>query len=255
MEKLFILGGMDAEMKTIADIISKTEGVKALDSNLFWYNATYENLSDEIKGAVNLALANGTPVYGLELRGNMEGVINIDHHKYEDEDRYNEKATIEQVAEILGLSLTPFEIAVALNDKGFIPLMQKAGVDAETISKVRRLDRECQGITPEMENEAEECLKNKYVIGDLTVVCSSHSKSSCYTDRLFGAYTKLLVISKDEFNFFGSSIECEKLFNTFGGWSGGTAPNGFWGISFSDKPENLVKEWKQKYEIMKYFGL
>lgn len=254
-KKHFVLGGMDAEMKTILNIIENREDCKVLNDGLNWSNSTYDNLTDSTKGAINLALANGEKVYGLELRGHMEGVINVDHHTYPDDDRYNTKATIEQVAEILGIELTPFQVAVALNDKGFIYAMDEAGVESEIIQQVRRLDRECQGVTVEMEDEAEKCLKNQLTIGDLTVVMSSHNRSSCYADRLYKKCYRLLVISKDEINFYGSFTECASLFEKFGGWSGGNSPNGYWGISFTDKPENLISEWKLKFEILNYFNL
>ena len=59
-----------------------------------------------------------------------------------------------------------------------------------------------------------------------------HSKCACYTDRLFGKYERLLVLSDDgEVNFYGDKKTIEELFATFKGWKGGDIENnsGYWG--------------------------
>ena len=70
--------------------------------------------------------------------------------------------------------------------------------------------------------------KRKYISINLP-----HSKTSTVTDRLYGKYENLLVISADgETNFFGSTEIIEILNEQFpGGWSGGQLDqgSGFWG--------------------------
>lgn len=56
------------------------------------------------------------------------GITSIDHHKYYDSEEktaIGERTSIEQVADILGIELSDFDMMIAANDVGYIPKMIK----------------------------------------------------------------------------------------------------------------------------------
>ena len=201
-------------------------------------------LEEELKAKIEEAKREQKTVYGVELQGDSNGAINVDHHTYGEDDRSNPKSSIEQVAEILGVELTLDEQFVSANDKGYIPAMEKLGAELglsaedlqEIIANIRMRDREMQGVTPEQEAQAQEAVeklgeiaeKREYIQLDLP-----HSKTSTVTDRLYGKYDNLLITSGDgETNFYGTTEIIQMLNERFpGGWSGGQLDqgSGFWG--------------------------
>lgn len=240
--RLWVCPNNDLEAKTIIEMLER-EGEKYLVTGQTW-GASWEKLEEEIKKELKEALENGTEVYGIELQGNSNGAINIDHHIYGEDDRRNQKSSIEQVADILGKELTLDEQFVSANDKGYIPAMEELGeklkIDPqdikEIIANIRMRDRETQGITSKQEAQAEEAIKKlgelkekrNYISIDLP-----HSKTSTVTDRLYGKYDNLLITSGDgETNFYGTTEIIQMLNERFpGGWSGGQLDqgSGFWG--------------------------
>lgn len=240
--RLWIVPNNDLEAKTIIEMLER-EGEKFLVTGQAW-GASWENLEDEIRAKVEQEIKLGKAVYGVELQGDSQGAINIDHHKYGDDDRSNSKASIEQVAEVLGIELTLDERFVAANDKGYITEMQKLGKELginekdlqKIIDNIRMRDRQTQGITLEQEAEAQDAVER---LGDLSekqeyiAIDLSHSKTATVTDRLFGKYDNLLITSGDgETNFYGISEIIQMLSEKFpGGWSGGQLEqgSGFWG--------------------------
>ena len=243
MNNFIVVPANDAEAVAIGEILSRN-GVEHAVTGQAW-GASWENLEPEIMAQVDNKILEGYAVYGVELQGDAPiGCVNIDHHKYDGDDRSNSLTSIEQISNLLGVELTAYERAVALNDKGYIPLMEEAGVPAETISAVRLADRKAQGVTAEMEEQAERACASKEVVGSLTIVRLPHSKTSTVCDRLYGQYENLLVLSADgETNFFGSGAVIAQLQEKFGGWSGGQLPKtGFWGgYPNQDEVEAFVK--------------
>ena len=249
--RLWVCPNNDLEAKTIIEMLER-EGEKYLVTGQTW-GASWEKLEEEIKNELKEALENGTEVYGIELQGNSNGAINIDHHIYGEDDRRSPKSSIEQVADILGKELTLDEKFVSANDKGYIPAMEELGEKLkinpkdlkEIIANIRMRDRETQGITSEQEAQAEEAIKKlgelkekrNYISIDLP-----HSKTSTVTDRLYGKYDNLLVTSEDgETNFFGKTEIIKMLSERFpNGWSGGSLDqgSGYWG-GYAD--QNAIK--------------
>lgn len=247
--RIWIVPNNDLEAKTIIEMLER-EGEEYIVTGQAW-GASWENLEEEIKQKIEKAKKSKIEVYGVELQGNMDGVINIDHHIYGQDDRSNEKSSLEQVADILEVELTLDEQFVSANDKGYIPEMEKLGRKLgisqedlkEIISSIRMRDREMQGVTIEQEVEAQEAIeklgdiseKRDYISIDLP-----HSKTSTVTDRLYGKYDNLLITSDDgETNFFGTTEIINMLNEKFpGGWSGGQLDkgNGFWG-GYADQSE------------------
>lgn len=240
-KRFWIVPNNDLEAKIIIDMLEKNEEEYMITGQR--WGASWENLEEEIKEEIDVAKKYRT-VYGVELQGDSNGAINIDHHIYGGDDRSNPKASIEQVAEILGVELTLDEQFVAANDKGYIPAMEKLGTELgiseedlkEIIANIRMRDRETQGVTLEQEAQAQEAVerlgeiteKRAYIQLDLP-----HSKTSTVTDRLYGKYDNLLITSEDgETNFYGTTEIIQMLNERFpGGWSGGQLDqgSGFWG--------------------------
>lgn len=230
----------DGEAVQIEKLL-KEKNIKTLVTKQGW-GASWDGLEPEIKEKIKEYKNKNFEIYGVELQGQApEGAINIDHHRYDGDDRTNEFSSLEQVAKLVGHRLSLFEEFISANDKGFIPAMlalakTKNLSEKETqklINKVRLQDRAAQGITPEQEEIAEKAIQEAEVSDRLTVVRMSHSKTATVCDRLYGGYKNLLVISDNgEVNFFGSREVIKKLSDLVkGSWSGGDLEhnNGFWG--------------------------
>ena len=234
--------------------ILKEKNIKTLITKQGW-GASWANLEPEIKEKIKEYKNKNYQIYGVELQGSApEGMINIDHHRYDGDDRTNELSSLEQVADLIGHELTLYEQFVAENDKGFIPKMLELAKTKnlskeqteELIQKVRLQDRAAQGISPEQEKIAEKAIEEAEISDSLTVVHMAHSKTSTVCDRLWGSYKNLLIISDDgEVNFFGEKRVIERLSSLVkGSWSGGDLDhnNGFWG----GYPQNLNVEEEVK---------
>lgn len=248
----------DGESAQITKIL-KEKNIKTLITKQGW-GASWANLEPEIKKQIENYKNKNFEVFGVELQGAApSGAVNIDHHRYDGDDRTNELSSLEQMAELIGYKLTLYEQFVAENDKGFIPAMltlaKNKNLDKKEtkklIEKVRLQDRAAQGITPEQEKIAEKAIKEAEVTDSLTVVHMAHSKTSTVCDRLWGQYKNLLVLSDDgEVNFFGCQKVIKKLSDLVkGSWSGGDLDhdNGFWG----GYPQNLDVE----KEVKKLLGV
>ncbi len=228
-QKVFLLGGNDAEMTHIKETLD-VNNIPYLDKGLGW-GAKVEDYAEEIAQLV----AEGKQPVAIELAGAGEGeyahVMSIDHHG----NRAQEKASIMQVLEMIDVAPSLKDELIAANDSGYIPAMQQLlatkGINdtkeqQKMIDMVRYMDRKAQGIMSEQEDQARDAVANKEVLldGALVVVMLPHSKSATVTDRLFGTYTNLLILSGDgEVNFFGDGALCKELGDAFpGGRNGGS---------------------------------
>jgi hypothetical protein len=216
------------------------------------WGASWDKLEEEIKQAIKQSKEEEKQVYGVELKGDANGAVNIDHHRYDDDDRSNPDSSIEQVAKILGVDLSIDEQFIAANDKGFIPAMLELGKNLgisesdlkEIVANIRMRERQVQGITMEQEAQAEEAISKLGEISNkqalIKVEDLPHSKTATITDRLFGKYDNLLITSTNgETNFFGKTEIIKALNDKFPkGWSGGQLDqgSGFWG-GYADQEE------------------
>ncbi len=222
----FFLGGNDAEMVEIKKILSASS-IKFADKNLGW-GAKASAYAEEIVLAKNEGFI---PVL-VELENDIsyDGMI-VDHHG----SSASEQPSILQVLNLVGLTPTRWQELIGANDAGYIPAMVAIGATEEEIKDVRFEDRAAQGITWEQENEAERAIGDCEVSGRLTTVHMSHSKCATVTDRLFGKYDQLLILSADgEVNFFGDGALCAELKEKFQGWNGGSGlgkkgESAYWG--------------------------
>ena len=227
MKELFIVPNNDGEAVEIQKLL-RDNGCEFLVTNQPW-GASWELLEPEILNKISLF--NGI-VYGIELIGKLQIIkcINIDHHKYSNDDRSNQLSSLEQVANIIKVDLTEYQKAVSDKDKGYIDLMKLKGYSQDIIDAVRLQDRLAQGITQEHEESAIEAIKHLKQYENLTIVNLPHDKCSTVTDRLYGQFTNLLIVCNNtELDFYGDYNVCLKLQEEFGGWVGGGHLNGFWG--------------------------
>lgn len=219
-EYVFFLGGKDAEMLRIKDILQEN-GIAFHDKELGW-GAKASAYKDEISATLE---EGKTPVI-IELERDIslpDTVIDIDHHGK----RASEPPSVMQVLALLNKEPSRWDLLIAANDADYIPGMEALGATVEEIAEIRAIDRQCQGITPEQEAQAEAAISNAEQIGDMLVVRVEHSKSAAITDRLHEKQAKqhILILSGDgEINYFaaGGGATCRELQATFGGWAGGS---------------------------------
>jgi len=228
-KRFFVIPQNDAETVAIRDLLSRA-GFRLMEDLFITHqgrDASWDNLEDVIRRKIHARVCEGMEGYGVELRGKApEGCSNIDHHCYEDDIRFNDLSSLEQVAELLGVELSTFERYVVANDNGSISYMRQLEYElglTELESRdiedvVRRMDRAAQGITPLQEKQAEVACKYARKEGALTTVCLEHSKCTTVTDRLYGQYQNLAIFCDDgKVEFYGAPAICEQLLEKFGG--------------------------------------
>ncbi len=242
MKRVWVVPVNDAEAVEIRKLLAE-RGERVLTSNQRW-GASWAGLEPEIKRELLRGAA--ATIYGIELAGaNPYGAVNIDHHKYGDQDdRTHPLSSLEQVAEILGATpLSRWQTLVALNDRGYIPAMEKdGGATVEEVAAVRRADRAAQGVTAEQEEAAARDLREHAVFSDggrrVKVWCASGS-TAAHSDALHGKAREILLIGPGEWNYYGPRHR--ELAAMFGGvenlqtWSGGAPESGYFGMAAPDE--------------------
>ena len=169
-------------------------------------------------------------ILGVKLTGDCEWTDKI-IEPY----RPGQKSPLKRVAEIVGQQLTEYQNSVVANATTWIPGLQSLGLAQGVIDAIRLSDRASQGINPDQEAQAVRAWEERTEIGELTVLRMVHSKCATVTDRYFGQYTNLLILSADgETNFYGDGALCSELQKKFEGWNGGAGlgqkgKSAFWG--------------------------
>lgn len=194
--KTFLLGGYDLEMLTIKQMLEGMDDCVVIDKQLRWDNARLSAYQDELRHYTY------NNIYGIELQEDITPPDNyhrIDHHN----DWDSKKSALEQVAEVLEVTLNRQQQLIAANDKGYIPAMQELSATEEEIASIRKEDRKAQGVTEVEEQLAEETIKNHLQwCGSLAIVKSQASRFSPICDRLF-PYKRLLIYTDHEWVFYG----------------------------------------------------
>ena len=211
-------------MQEIKNILIKNSK-HYLDKKLSWEEA-------KLSRYIHL-LDNKRVYYGIELIQDVpppKNYITIDHHNTLQE----KPSSIEQVADILGVKLNRYQTLVALNDKGYIPAMEKFGATEVEIELIRQKDRIAQGVTQKDEILAKTAIENGEIINGVFVVKSFSNKFSPIADRCYGVIDKLLIYTDNELVYYGKGVEkLVKIFNKEikknKAYYGGN--NGFFGIS------------------------
>lgn len=193
---LFLLGGYDLEMLTIKQMLEGRDDCVLKDKHLRWDNAHLSAYQDEL---LHYTYNN---IYGIELQEDItppENYLRIDHHN----DWTYKPSALEQVAEVLGVTLNRQQQLIAANDRGYISAMQELSATEEEIANIRKEDRKAQGVTETEEQLAEESIRsNLRKCGSLIIVKSQTSRFSPICDRLF-PYKRLLIYTNQEWMFYG----------------------------------------------------
>jgi hypothetical protein len=255
---IFFLGGYDAEMMEIKNILEAKE-LKFFDRQLSWGAASLSAYNDEID-KVSL---DTIPVF-IELKLDCpcsERSIIIDHH---DEKAGNDKKTsIEQVADLLGIELNRHQQLISANDRGHIKAMRELCASDKEIAEIRLLDRKAQGVTDDDERFAEELIACRFekISDDAVIVNSLTNKTSPVFDRLYDKYRHIFVFTPDgEMNYSGAGEVVNRLVDEYKKrqekdpsiefWFGGNLPdNGFFGTKTpltNEEIKEMVKNDSKK---------
>ncbi len=238
MAYVFFLGGHDAEMCEIRNILIHHEQ-NFFDKELAW-GAKASDYKEEMQ-----KVGNDIPVL-IELEIDIplpEKAIIVDHHG--PKSGKNKKTSIEQVADLLNVSLNRYQQLIAANDRGWIDGLLEAGATEKEIEVIRSIDRYCQGVTDE-EEAAEEVIKKMKVKQGMAIVEYPYKHVSPVMDRLYGKYDNILFIASESINLSGDGALVLKLKDRFPQcWYGGNLPEkGFWGMKRKGKEISL-------YQILK----
>ena len=254
---VFFLGGQDAEMVTIHEILEAngipSENIK--DQKLTW-GAKLSDYKDDLS-----VLTEGQIPVLIELTQDIElpkDARIIDHHN--ENAGKDKKTSIEQVAELLGVELNRWQQLISANDKGYIWGMQDIGASEEEIKKIREFDKECQGITDEDEENAKISVDHflERVSNKMVIINSLLEKTTPITDLIYKYYKHIFIITpSNNLNSSGSEQVIKILKNKYAllkkddnkieTWSGGYLPDhGFFG-------SNSALERKEIIELMEPF--
>lgn len=186
----------------------------------------------------------GGIIYGVELEGaNPWDARDIDHHCYSSGDRTHPLSSLEQVASLLGLTLTRRQHLAALNDRGYIPALLAAGATPGEIAAIRQQDRMAQGLTPAHEEQAARDVAGAEWRGMRARVVCSAGVTAAHADSLFGRASEVLFTSPAEWSYEGprhralAALVREHGFRERH-WSGGAPEHGYFGIA---QPSEAVR--------------
>lgn len=204
---IFLLGGYDLEMKTIAQLLSSYHKT-FYDNQLIWNNAylsTYNDILERYNDSDKYI------IYGIELFEDdnsykCDNYIRIDHHN----DYVDRSSSLQQVADILSHTLTRYEQLVSINDCSYIPGMVEFGATQTEIEVIRQEDRNAQDVSAEDELAAERAIReNKIEYKGITIVQTSSSRFSPICDRLY-PYRKLMICTDKEIMYYGEGVSSLK---------------------------------------------
>ena len=245
MKYCFFLGGYDLEMLEIKRLLlahGYTEGIDVFDKKLGW-GAQLSDYADVFQtDKINVC---------IELTEDIKPPIHyrrIDHHN----ELSDLSSSLEQVAQLLGISLSREQLLIAENDRHYIPGMKAIGATDAEIADVRKRDRAAQGVTNEDEKLAEKSIAENMSTLALRklVVHSLTDRFSTITDRLFGQYDSLLIYKDMELTYYGEGKEALEV--TFADLLRGDkmyAGGGFIGVGKGklkkEAFENVLKTIKQ----------
>lgn len=271
---VFLLGGRDLEMRTIAGILQE-KSVKYYDKNLSWDKAVLSEYAEV------LSKYGDSPehhIYGIELKEDCAVPGNytaIDHHGEAD----NRPSSLEQVAKILGVRMDRRMRLVAANDARYIPGMLEEGATAQEIDGIRREDRRAQWIDEETEKLVEEIAgADMSSVGDLKIVklpkkVKKKTKDekgkeiekeievdytgtfSVISDYLY-PYVALVICSEKELCYYGNdAAEVRKRIFPEGrdGLYSGGGEDGYWGVEAKEKEiEAVLEKVKSYWKVYSY---
>lgn len=194
-KRVFLLGGKDLEMLEIQKILSNK-------------NESYENKDlswgaklSEYKEELEQYKSEDITIYGIELEEDIKlpkKYIEIDHHGKNDD----KPSSLEQIAEILDIKLSDEQKLIAANDSRYITGMKNLCATKDEIEKIRKRDKEAQGITFEDEELAKESFEaacnNKS-----NLIYSKTSKFSAVSDLAYYKFDNYVIYNNEKILFYG----------------------------------------------------
>jgi hypothetical protein len=236
---LFFLGGHDAEMVAIKEILI-IHNIQFYDNFLTW-GAKLSAYKKELK----FIQTGQVPVF-VELTLDIkppDGSIIIDHHN--ENSGKNTKTSLEQTAELLKIQLTRRQFLISANDRGYIEEMKQSGAANEEIEEIRKFDRVCQGVTEDDELNAEISIKNNMIFlnRDTVFIESLTNKTSPIVDRIHNQYKNIFIKTpNNQISYYGKGAVIDKLKMIYGDiqskipsvkfWYGGSLPeSGYFGAN------------------------
>lgn len=249
---LFFLGGHDAEMFAIKEILIANRILKdhILDKNLSWgakLSEYEEKLSKLTKEQISVFIE-----LNLDVDYPSNAII-IDHHN--ERAGKDKKTSLEQIADLLEIKPNRWQQLISANDKGFIWGMQEIGASEEEIKKVREVDKKCQGITKEDEEKAKISIDHflERLSNDCVIVNSLTEKTTAITELVYKYYRHIFIITpSNKLSYSGPEkiiriLEdkyalLKKDNNKIETWSGGYLPDhGYFGSSDAIDKKEIIK--------------
>jgi len=169
----------------------------------------------------------------------------VDHHYYPalGLDRRQAISSLEQVAALLGYSLTRWEAGIAMNDRDYIFGLFDAGYNKDEILAIRRFDLEAQGISQQEIESVREALRTAPVEAGITILRLKSGKAGFAQDFLVMENPRevrdLLILTGNpvtKAQFYGDPGKVNRLAD-IGEWMGGGKKSKFWGTNHPDLTE------------------
>lgn len=190
MKRIFLLGGYDLEMIEIKKVLDQN-GEEYIDKHFSW-GAKLSDYQDNLDNLQNYT------IYGIELENDIKlsnNYVEIDHHGVNDQ----KPSSLEQVADILGIKLTRFQQLIAQNDCKYINGMKSLCATKDEIDKIRKLDRQAQGITEFDEKLGIESVENC----NSNIIYSLTPKFSVVSDITYYKWDYYIIYNDRKINFYG----------------------------------------------------
>lgn len=242
--RLWIAPTNDLEALEIRDILTNARETLLITAQP--WGATWSNLEPPVVHSIQSfrAASPESLIYGIELAGpNPFGATNVDHHIYPGDDRRSPLTSLEQVAAILGVTLTRDQTLVAINDRSWTPGLLEAGATPEQIRSIRARDRQAQGVTKADEDRAAHDLDSARQVSGLWLVPCPGGPISAHSDLLFdrtGRIEPFLLMSPQEWSYSGpQASQLAAIGFPESHWSGGSPDCGYFGIGNPSLPSRL----------------
>ncbi len=147
-ETLFVIPNNDGEARRAVAILTALKVPHLLESKQAW-GATLDKeklenfLTIEIRRIVIFEIPG--PEIEMQLARKGYEIKIIDHHAYKGLDRRTEKSSLEQLMSFINWPANQTDMAIAINDRGYIPGLKSSGFSPEEIASVREYDLIAQG--------------------------------------------------------------------------------------------------------------
>lgn len=123
--------------------------------------------------------------------------------------------------------------------------MQQLGATADEIAQIRRLDRQAQGVTADMEEQAENDIRLIKRCYKVSIIRTTIPKFSPIADRLYDS--RLLVYNSSELTYYGEGAASLGKFFADDVIAGlmyyGGGPNGYFGVGAGHYTAEAIEQF------------